>query len=104
MKFKYIAAMLGVFALSTFVMLSASAKLGVEEITSEEYILNHGHSKEISRMIKQQERTITAEEPNVVQNGRFKKIWKNLFYERDLTLPTKDLGRNVISTPEAPDR
>jgi hypothetical protein len=104
MKFKYIAAMLGVFALSTSFMLSAPAKLGSDKTVSDEYILNHGHSKEMVRMINQQERTIIAEEPNVREDGRLKKIWKNLFYERDLTLPTQDLGRNVISTPEAPDK
>lgn len=101
---KYIAVLLLTQVMSGALMLSSSAKLGTQRMDSDEYILNHGHSKDMVRMINQQKRTVTAEEPNVRENGRFVKFFKNLFYERDLTLPTKDLGRHVISTPEAPDR
>lgn len=101
---KYIAVLLLAQVMSGALILSSSAKLDAHKMDSDEYILNHGHSKEMVRLINQQKRTVTAEEPNVRENNRFVKFFKNLFYERDMTLPTKDLGRHVISTPESPDR
>jgi len=75
--------------------------IGQTEGTSEKYLENHGHSKEIIRMINlQKERT----EGNVVEvsqrESKFKKFIKNLWFEKDATLPVSDFGYSAIDSVE----
>ena len=76
--------------------------LGVNEIDSEEYLLNHGHSAEIVRMVQLQEKRTENSQRELNKSNKFVKFWKNIFYEKDVTLPLSDFGYNNILTPEAP--
>jgi len=73
------------------------------DCTSEKYLIDHGHSPEIVRMINlQKERTegnINNTKRSKSQN-KFMKVLKNLWYEEDLTLPINDFGYNNITTVE----
>ncbi|HSA06262.1 MAG TPA: hypothetical protein P5556_03710 [Candidatus Gastranaerophilales bacterium] len=100
-KYTILALFLGI--LCGAIKLPASA-LGVHEMDSQEYLLNHGHSKEIIRMVDIQERRTLAKETDDVTNSKFKKFFRNLIYEKDITMPVKDFGFNAVSTPESPER
>ncbi len=78
-----------------------SKALTPADITSEKYLIDHGHSKEIVRMINlQKERDEGKASPTSKSQGRAKKFLKNLWYEQDVTLPTKDFGYNDVKTVE----
>ena len=99
MKFiKYFLLILCVVCLGSF---SANA-LNVTEIDSEEYLLNHGHSKEVVRIINLQEKRAGGEQKEIENHSKFVKFWRNIFFEKDATLPLKDFGYNDIPTVESP--
>lgn len=78
-----------------------SAALTPTEPTSEKYLIDHGHSPEVIRMINlQKERTEgKAVTPSRSQN-KIKKFFKNIWFEQDLTMPGSDFGYNDIKTVE----
>jgi len=78
-----------------------SSALTPYEPTSEKYLIDHGHSKEIVRMINlQKDRT----EGNLVDppksQNKFKKFFKNIWFEQDFTMPVTDFGYNDIKSVE----
>lgn len=75
--------------------------LNINDLDSKDYILNHGHSPEIVRMINLQKERTEPDARKVKKNNRFVKFLKNLYYERDLSMPVRDFGNNRISTPES---
>ena len=78
-----------------------SKALDPTEPTSEKYLIDHGHSQEIIRMINlQKERTEGKIAVPSKSQGRLKKILKNLWFEQDLTMPITDFGYNDIKTVE----
>lgn len=82
----------------TFVL---AERLNTERVNSEEYLRNHGHSPEVIRMIKMQE-VRTVGEKKVKESNRIVKFLKNIYYERNLTMPLEDFGQQDIISPEAP--
>ena len=89
------------------VILGSFAKMPVNALTQkdaveEAYFIKHGHSDEIIRMIELQKSRIEPEEKKIKKNNRFVKFFKNLFYERDITMPLSDFGQDRIITVEAP--
>jgi|GEM_PF-1799657 len=76
-------------------------RLNIKESDSKDYLINHGYSPEIVRLIKLQE-VRTVGKKRIEDNNKFVKLLKNLYYERDLTMPLNDFGHNEIITPEAP--
>ena len=101
---KYLILVLFLVALFGLIKTPANAILGVDETDSEEYLLNHGHSRDITRMIELQEKRTLAKGNEIEKNNRFVKFMKNLYYERVLTLPLHDFGHNDITTPESPKK
>lgn len=99
--FKYITT--GILSITAVLAFSTtSSALGVTESSSKEYLINHGHSQETVRMIElQQKRTLTSDE-EINTNNKFMKIFKNLFYSKNILLPSRDFGHNHIITPESP--
>lgn len=88
---------IGAFSLAS----SAVTPLTPEDPTSETYLLNHGHSQEIVRMINlQKARTEGNISTPLKSEGKCKKFFKNLWYAQDLTLPTSDFGYNDIKAVE----
>ncbi len=82
-------------------------RLSVEEVDSREYLLNHGHSPEVYRLIELQNarilgKKINSEGEEIKSNNKLVKFLKNLYYERDFTLPLYNFGQHPIETPEAP--
>lgn len=72
-----------------------------------EYIEKHGHSYEIIRMMELQKARVEPEKPEHREdktNNRFVRFFKNIFYERDLTMPLNDFGHDRVRTPEEPGR
>jgi len=75
--------------------------LNPTECTSEKYLINHGHSQEIIRMINlQKERTEGKLTEASKSQNKIKKFFKNIWFEQDVTLPVNDFGYNVINTVE----
>ena len=71
------------------------------ECTTEQYLLDHGHSPEISRMVTlQKERAEGKVHKRTQSENKFKKVLKNLWYEEDATLSIKDFGYNDIHSVE----
>lgn len=101
MKFLTITLFLPV--LCGFISLSANAaeRLTSEKANSREYLINHGHSPEAVRMLELQKQRIIGEK-QVKSNNRAVKFLKNLYHERDITMPLSDFGQSDISSPEAP--
>jgi len=72
------------------------------EATSEKYLIDHGHSPEVVRMINlQKERaegktTVTPPKPE----GKIKKFIKNIWFEQDTTMPLTDFGYSNVKTVE----
>jgi len=82
-----------------------AASLVTSEASSEKYLYEHGHSKDLIRMINiQKDRTESntdeALRPKSEHQGPFKKLLKNLWFEKDITLPLSDFGHDEIETPE----
>jgi hypothetical protein len=78
-----------------------STALNPTDSTSEQYLLNHGHSEELIRMINlQKERTEGNATVSSQSENKFKKFFKNLWFEQDLTLPVTDFGYNNIKSVE----
>jgi len=70
-----------------------SKALAPTEPTSEKYLIDHGHSQEIIRMINlQKERTEGKVVVPSKSEGKIKKFFKNVWFEQDLTLPVTDFG------------
>lgn len=106
--------------LVVLVSVSASAKvLRTDEAAEEEYLIKHGHSDEIVRLIElQKKRLQPADESQVVEQekGFWGKIWeaiknsratkfaRNMFYEGDLTMPNEKFGEDRVKTVESPRR
>ena len=80
---------------------SPSGALTPTDPTSEKYLIDHGHSQEIVRMINlQKERTEgKVATPSQSQN-KIKKFFKNIWFEQDLTMPGTDFGYSNIKTVE----
>jgi len=71
------------------------------DATSDEYLINHGHSPEIVRLINlQKERTEGKGVTHTVSEGKVKKFFKNIWFEQDLTMPLNDFGYNEVKTVE----
>lgn len=71
------------------------------DCTNEKYLLDHGHSKEIVRMINlQKDRTEGKAVVAPKSEWKIKKFFKNIWFEQDLTLPVNDFGFNDIKTTE----
>lgn len=85
-----------------FIAISANAteRLSTQEADSPEYLLNHGHSPEVVRMIQVQERRTIGKETK--SSNRLVKFMKNLYHERDFTLSLTDFGQSPVSSAEAP--
>jgi len=100
MKFsKKIIYIKAILAISLICSVSVKA-LTPEEAASEEYILQHGHSPEIVRMINIQKSRLEKEAPPVKTNNWLQKFIKNLIYESDLTIPNEDFGYRKIKSVE----
>lgn len=92
--------------LATFLILPAHA-LKSNEVSEEKYLIDHGHSDEIVRMIDLQKSRVEKDTPNqkkFEKSNRLKKFFQNLFRERDMTLPTETFGLDRIQTVESPER
>jgi hypothetical protein len=70
------------------------------ETTSEKYLLDHGHSAEIVRMINLQKERAEGIPPRSKSESHIKKFFKNLWYEQDATMPATDFGYNKVKTVE----
>jgi len=101
MCLKTIKVLLLIISIGGFLHDLPAKALDPNDATTEQYLLNHGHSSEIVRMINlQKERTEgKVEQPSVTEN-KFKKFFKNLWYEQDLTMPVNDFGYNNINVVE----
>ena len=78
-----------------------SKALDPTEPTSEKYLINHGHSQEIVRMINlQKDRTEGKVLVPSKSEGKIKKFFKNVWFEQDLTMPATDFGYNDIHSIE----
>jgi len=78
-----------------------SKALDPTEPTSEKYLINHGHSQEIIRMINlQKDRTEGKILIPSKSHGKLKKFLKNVWFEQDITLPTNDFGYGEIKSIE----
>jgi len=90
------------------ICISVSAKaLGPEQANSQEYIYNHGHSPEMIRLMELQKARIEPERPEhaeIKHSNRFVKFFRNLFYERDVTVPVDNFGQDSILSTECPKR
>ncbi len=75
--------------------------LDTEKADSREYLLNYGHSPDVVRMVELQ-KTRSIGVCQAEKNNRVMKFLKNLYYERNLTMPLQDFGQSSIETPEAP--
>lgn len=100
-NFKYI--------LLTFCLIASlgAHALRANEASEREYILNHGHSEEIVRMIELQKSRTERPRPEhkkFKNSNRLIKLFKNLFYERDITMPLEKFGQDKMRTVESPDR
>lgn len=100
MRLKAFLVFISVIAVGVSNINSASA-LSPTEPTSEKYLLDHGHSQEIVRMINLQ-KDRTEGKAYVVQkrDNQVKRFFRNLWFEQDLTLPTTDFGYNDIHVVE----
>lgn len=100
--FKYLLFAVCFSILVSFSFVNAKS-LTPDEVTSKDYIINHGHSPEVYRLIEiQEKRTLGLE--NSKQKSRPVKFLKNLYYERDLTSPFSDFGYFNIEVPETPSK
>lgn len=82
---------------------NSSSVFALEETdaTSEKYLIDHGHSKEIIRMINlQKSRAEGNMKVEIKENKWYGKLFKNLWYEQDVTLPITDFGHRDVKTPE----
>lgn len=89
-----------------FISLGANA-LKSTDITKEQYLINHGHSDDMVRMVEIQKSRLEPEKPEHKKfetKSRFVKFFKNIFYEKDLTMPLEDFGQDRIRTVESPKR
>jgi len=69
--------------------------------TSEKYLIEHGHSKEIVRMINLQKDRIEGKVLTApVSENKFKKFFKNIWFYQDVTMPITDFGYSEIKSPE----
>ena len=81
---------------------STSFALGPVDCTSEHYLIDHGHSPELVRMINlQKDRTEGKAVALSKPHGKIVKFLKNLWFEQDATLPLTDFGYNEVKSPEA---
>lgn len=97
-----------VLVLAFCLIISSSAiALKSNEANQPEYIKKHGHSDEISRIIELQKARLEPEKPEhmeVKTSNRFIKFFKNLFYERDISMPLNNFGNQRVRTVESPER
>ncbi|MDD3150613.1 MAG: hypothetical protein PHV68_07230 [Candidatus Gastranaerophilales bacterium] len=93
--------------LSVFCVLALanSAKaISTEESTSETYLINHGHSQELSRIVNMQKKQINAEgSPKLRETwiGAPVRIIKKVFGYFDPCADDENFGENTIAHPEA---
>ncbi len=75
--------------------------LAPTDATSEKYLIDHGHSPEIVRMINLQKERIEGNSGvRSESQNKFKKFLKNLWFEQDMTMPLTDFGYNKVTTVE----
>lgn len=100
MRLKAFLVFISIISIGIFNNLPSSA-LSPTDPTSEKYLLDHGHSKEIVRMINlQKDRTEGKAVVAPKSQGKIKKFFKNLWYEQDVSMPVTDFGFNEIKSPE----
>jgi hypothetical protein len=100
MRLKTVLIFVSVIAIGIFNNLPSKA-LEPTETTSEKYLLDHGHSPEIVRMINlQKERTEGKVTEASKSQNQVKKFLKNLWFEQDLTMPTTDFGYRKVNSVE----
>ena len=100
MQKKIITAIVFVIA-SVFFNIASSLALGETDSTSEEYLINHGHSQEAIRLINLQRKRVEGNTDIKVENNSFfKKFLKNLWFEKDASLYNADFGHRKIKTAE----
>ncbi|OGI00116.1 MAG: hypothetical protein A2Y25_07415 [Candidatus Melainabacteria bacterium GWF2_37_15] len=89
------------------VMIMPAFALKSTEVSEEKYLLDHGHSDEIVRMMELQKSRLEGDKPEHKEfktSNRIVKFFKNLFYERDITMPLNDFGQDRVTTVESPKR
>ena len=101
------------------VMVMPAFALRTNEVTEEKYLIDHGHSDEIVRMmelqksrleinneepIKEEPKTFWGKVGKHMENSRITKFCRNLIYERDVTMPTEKFGQDRVRTVESPNR
>lgn len=70
------------------------------DCTSEKYLIDHGHSPEIIRMINLQKARTEENVPVQPPENKIKKFLKNLWFAQDLTMPSSDFGYSTVNTVE----
>lgn len=88
-----------VLSILFFNILSSKA-ISPTDPTSEKYLIDHGHSPELVRMINLQKARTEGSIPTPQRHNKFVKFFKNLWFDQDLTEPITDFGYNTITTPE----
>lgn len=82
-------------------MISPVFAMTPEDSTSEKYILDHGHSKEIVRMINlQKSRTEGTGEFEAQKHGQFVNFLRNIWFDQDVSASANEFGCNYIRTVE----
>jgi hypothetical protein len=94
-----------IFLLFALIMISTAPVLAEQmtpsDCTSEKYLIDHGHSPEVIRMINlQKARTQGTEATVITTDNKFVKFWKNLWVEQDVTMPLTDFGASSVKTVE----
>ena len=87
----------------TIVIFNTASVMAMEETeaTSEKYLIDHGHSLEVIRLINlQKKRAGGNTELEIKQNSPIKKFFKNLWFEQDATMPVSDFGQRKVKTAE----
>ncbi|MFH0703044.1 MAG: hypothetical protein V2B14_05850 [bacterium] len=98
--FKKISIFIAVLALISLNIISANA-LTLADSANEQYLDNHGHSKELTRLVNVQKNRIEGKEiPVANKKNKLSKFFRNLFVEPDLTTPVDEFGDRKIQVPE----
>ena len=67
-----------------------------QDYTSEQYLNNHGHSKEITRLVTVQKNRTENKSTPTVRFSKIKNFLKNNIYHTDLTRSVNDFGSEEI--------
>ena len=102
-KYSIFSSLILCLVIGSFAQMPVNA-LTQNDVVEEEYLIKHGHSDEIVRMMELQKSRLEPEEKKIKKNNRFVKFFKNLFYERDITMPLVDFGQDRVRTVESPEQ